>query len=154
MPILRVYEKNLRKCAVVNAFHARTNQCNLEYIFSIAMLATLALEYPTLKIFAYIDDINLRKHKTIFRRLRRMGANNVSYLILSKCVNVRQRYQIRTHAPEASGEMAKEFDSEVEDVLKAWLGPLTSDQVEWARFAAVDGWFGPVFNGLYPSGRI
>ena len=185
------------------------------------MLATLALEYPTLKIFAYIDDINLvsddadlltkafyrlwdllgerdvqlanrkcvwfggregreipetlkmagvnsesdalkalgayigenervsnlllrnlRKHKTIFRRLRRMGANNVSCLILSKCVNVRQRYQIRTHAPEASGEMAKEFDSEVEDVLKAWLGPLTSDQVEWARLPLSMGGLG------------
>ena len=53
---------------------------------------------------------NLRKHKTIFRRLRRMGANNVSCLILSKCVNVRQRYQIRCTGRRVCGESSTQGD--------------------------------------------
>ena len=75
----------------------------------------------------------LQKHKTIFRRLSQMGASNVSTILLSKCVNIRHRFHIRTHTPNASEAMAKEFDGEVDKVLKTWFGPMTQDQLDWAR---------------------
>ena len=47
----------------------------------------------------------LEKHKTIFRRLEIMGANNISMRLLSKYVNVRHNYHMQVHRPHASQEL-------------------------------------------------
>ena len=71
-----------------------------------------------------------------------MGANNVSLLLLSRCVNVRHRYHIRVHRPEETFEMAKSFDKQVQEVLTAWFGSMTPKQIAWARLPVKSGGLG------------
>ena len=84
----------------------------------------------------------LEKHRAIFRRLKTMGANNISMLLLSRCVNVRHRYHIRVHRPEETFEMAKSFDKEVQEVLTTWFGEMNPKQIAWARLPVKSGGLG------------
>ena len=84
----------------------------------------------------------LSKHKTIFARLKQMGANNVSSLILSKCVNIRHRFHIRAHTPESTSKLAWDFDGEVGKVISYWFGKLSKKQMAWARLPLKMGGFG------------
>ena len=87
-------------------------------------------------------DFKLEKHRTIFRRLKKMGANNITMLLIARCVNVRHRYHIRVHRPEECFALSKEFDKEVENVLKTWLGPLDENQIPLARLPVKMGGLG------------
>ena len=71
-----------------------------------------------------------------------MGASNLSSLILSKSVNVRHRFHIRVHKPQATEKIASEFDMEVDKVLKTWFGILADSQIKWARIPLKLGGFG------------
>ena len=52
---------------------------------------------------------SLQKHNDIFRRLKLMGLNNTSAKLLSKCVNVRQRYQMRGAPSRCIGGIDRTF---------------------------------------------
>ena len=100
----------------------------------------------------------LEKHHTIFRRLKKMGANNASLLLLSRSVNVRHRYHVRVHKPEASLELAQKFDHEIKNVVTSWLGPLSPEQEMIARLPLKKGGLGipatePLRNAAYTSSR-
>ena len=84
----------------------------------------------------------LEKHNEIFRRLKIMGPNNISLRLLSKSVNVRHSYFMRVHAPDNTQDSALQFDKEVGDVLKHWLGPLDQEQMELARLPVSEGGLG------------
>ena len=109
-------------------------------------------EFEIIKILgAYIGDPDcisqklcdiLQKHQSAFRRLKKMGINNVSTLLLSKCVNIRHRYHIRVHDPQQTLDMASNFDAEVNKTLKAWLGNLTDRQISWLRLPTRKGGLG------------
>ena len=85
---------------------------------------------------------SLQKHYEIFRRLKQMGINNTSAQLLSKCVNVRQNYQLRVHHPIVSENLAKLFDHEVEEVLNSWFGTLSQDQITQLRLPVKKGGLG------------
>ena len=84
----------------------------------------------------------LKKHEAIFRRLKAMGANNISLLLLARCVNVRHRYHIRVHRPQECFELTKQFDQQVDDVLNTWFGPLDIHQKALARLPVKEGGLG------------
>ena len=73
----------------------------------------------------------LEKHGTIFRRLKNMGANNISLHLLSRCVNVRHGYHTRVHGPDATEQLTEKFDEAVNDVLQSWFGKLSANQIAW-----------------------
>ena len=56
-----------------------------------------------------------------------MGINNISLLLLSKCVNIRLQYLMRVHEADTTDTATAEFDQKVEDVVEAWFGPLSSN---------------------------
>ena len=56
----------------------------------------------------------LVRNTEAFRRLKLMGANNVSLLLLSKSMNVRHQYAIRVHEPTLSDAVSLSFDNNVE----------------------------------------
>ena len=85
---------------------------------------------------------SLQKHYEIFRRLKQMGINNTSAQLLSKCVNVRQNYQLRVHHPIVSENLAKLFDHEVEEALNSWFGTLSQDQITQLRLPVKKGGLG------------
>ena len=84
----------------------------------------------------------LNKSRAAFRRLETMGANNISLLLLSRCVNVRHRYQIRVHDPEVTLAVTQQFDAKVNEVLEKWFGKLTAKQISWARLPIRKGGLG------------
>ena len=91
----------------------------------------MSATHETIKILgAYIgnDQIvsnllvrKLEKHKCLFRRLYRMGPSNLSLAILQKCTNPRQDYHIRVHKPDASLELAQQFDTEIGNIVSHWF---------------------------------
>ena len=84
----------------------------------------------------------LKKHETIFRRLKLMGLNNISLLLLSKSVNIRHRYHTRVHTPAASEKLCKQFDKEVEEVMRTWLGKMSDKHISWCRLPVKKGGLG------------
>ena len=82
------------------------------------------------------------KHQAAFRRLQHMGASNVSIVLLSHCVNMRHRYDIRVHLPDASLELSRQFDSQVANTLCSWFGNLNEDQISWMRLPLKKGGLG------------
>ena len=100
----------------------------------------------------------LERHDNIFRRLKTMGMSNVSLSLLTKCVNVRQQYQMRVHHPDATERVSERFDKNVEAVLESWLGKLRTQQVELARLPLKKGGLGltackPTREAAYKSSR-
>ena len=100
----------------------------------------------------------LQKHRTAFRRLQQMGANNVSVLLLSKCINVRHRYHIRVHHPENTSELTRQFDGEVSNTLSSWFGGLTEKQISWTRLPLKKGGLGitpsePIREAAYTKSK-
>ena len=100
---------------------------------------------------AYIGENNtiserllrqLEKQVTAFRRLKRMGINNISMILLAKCANVRQQYLIRVHPPETTEKASSQFDQEVENVVETWIGPLSPDQMKIVRLPVKKGGMG------------
>ena len=71
-----------------------------------------------------------------------MGMSNVSLSLLSKCVNVRQQYQMRVHHPQTTERISGKFDEDVEAVLESWMGNLQSTQLEIARLPLKKGGLG------------
>ena len=84
----------------------------------------------------------LKKHEAIFRRLKLMGLNNISLLLLSKSVNIRHRYHTRVHTPAASEKLCKQFDKEVEEVMRTWLGKMSDKHISWCRLPVKKGGLG------------
>ena len=82
------------------------------------------------------------KQEVIFRRLKLMGMSNVSLILLTKSVNVRQQYYMRTHNPKATDQTCKRFYSEIENVLQTWMGPLQTRQIDIARLPLKKGGLG------------
>ena len=85
------------------------------------------------------------KHKCLFRRLRLMGPSNLSLAILNRCAIPRQDYHLRVHKPEASLEIAQQFDAEVGSIIQHWFnatGPT-------AKLATLPQYLGGL--GLTPS---
>ena len=68
-----------------------------------------------------------------------MGMSNVSLILLTKSVNVRQQYYMRTHNPKATDQTCKRFDSEIENVLQTWMGTLQTRQIDIARLPLKKG---------------
>ena len=84
----------------------------------------------------------LEKHRTAFRRLKQMGASNVSLLLLSKSINVRHRYHIRVQNPDESLKLTQKFDHEVASVVRTWFGNLSDKKIKWTRLPLKKGGLG------------
>ena len=84
----------------------------------------------------------LVRNTEALRRLKLMGANNVSLLLLSKSMNVRHQYAIRVHEPTLSDAVSLSFDNNVEKVLHQWLGEMTKKQIELSRLPLKKGGLG------------
>ena len=84
----------------------------------------------------------LEKHRTAFRRLKQMGASNVSLLLLSKSINVRHRYHIRVQNPDESLKLTQKFDHEVASVFRTWFGNLSDKKIKWTRLPLKKGGLG------------
>ena len=100
-----------------------------------------------------------KKHDAIFRRLKLMGANNVSTQLLSKCVNVRQTYHMRVHNPTATEALTFNFDNAIAEVLTSWFGKLSDDQISLLRLPVKKGGLGltaclPTRKAAYESSKF
>ena len=84
----------------------------------------------------------VNKHENGFRRLEKMGMNNISLLLLCKCVNVRLQYLMRVHEADNTDIATTKFDQKVEKVVESWVGPLTVDQKKIIRLPLRKGGFG------------
>ena len=51
----------------------------------------------------------VNKHDDGFRRLKKMGINNISLLLLSKCVNIRLQYLMRVHEADTTDTATSEL---------------------------------------------
>ena len=71
-----------------------------------------------------------------------MGINNISLLLLSKCVNVRLQYLMRVHEANATDKASLQFDHQVESIVEAWVGSLSSSQKKIMRLPVKKGGFG------------
>ena len=68
--------------------------------------------------------------------------NNISLLLLCKCVNVRLQYLMRVHEADNTDIATTKFDQKVEKVVESWVGPLTVDQKKIISLPLRKGGFG------------
>jgi len=90
----------------------------------------------------------LKKHEHAFGHLLAMDPSPATYALLIKCLLPRQGYHMRTHNPEDSEELCREFDRRVFEVINQWFDISPEDRLalEIASLPKRDGGNGLVFT--------
>jgi len=71
----------------------------------------------------------LEKHAIFFSRLKTARPDTRTGAILATCALPRHSYQLRTHSPDETDEMSREFDGLVDEVLDVWFDVPADDTV-------------------------